>query len=80
MNEDILDKAIIDTVELKEFGNVAPNIRYKYELHQATGTKPSSMYRCFDPGTNKQHNYYDLMIDTGIFPRTSDNEELVVKR
>ena len=79
-HEDILDKAVIDNVELEEFGNVAPNIQYKEELDQAIGTKPSSMFRCFDPGTNKQHNYYDLMIDTGIFPRTSDNEELVVKR
>ena len=31
------------------------------------------------PDTNKQHNQYDLMDDIGIFPRTNDNEDLVVK-
>jgi len=42
-------------------------------------TKPSPLFGCFDPGTNKQHNQYDLMGDIGIFPRTNDDEDLVVK-
>ena len=60
--------------------DVAPNTQHRDEQDQEIGTKPSPLFGCFDPGTNKQHNQYDLMDDIGIFPRTNDDEDLVVKR
>ena len=29
---------------------------------------------------NKEHNQYDLLDDIGIFPRSDDEEELVIKQ
>ena len=79
---EVLDKAIenVENDELEEFVDVAPNTQHRDEQDQEIGTKPSPLFGCFDPGTNKQHNQYDLMDDIGIFPRTNDNEDLVVKR
>ena len=71
---------ILDNNELEEFGNVAPTAQYNDQQDQNTGTKPSELFGCFDPGSNKQHSQYDLLDDEGIFPRTNDDEELVVKR
>ena len=76
---EVLDDAI-ENVELEEFVDVAPNTQHRDEQDQEIGTKPSPLFGCFDPGTNKQHNQYDLMDDIGIFPRTNDDEDLVVKR
>jgi len=59
--------------------DVAPNSQYRDEQDQEIGTKPSPLFGCFDPGTNKQHKQYDLMDDISIFPRTNDDEDLVVK-
>jgi len=75
----VLDDAI-ENVELEEFVDVAPNTQHRDEQDQEIGTKPSPLFGCFDPGTNKQHNQYELMDDIGIFPRTNDDEDLVVKR
>ena len=33
-----------------------------------------------DAGKDKQHAEYDLINDIGIYPKTNDDEELVVKR
>ena len=59
---------------------VAQNTQHREEQHQEIGTKPSPLFGCFDPGTNKQHNQYDLMDDTGVYPRINGDEDLVVKR
>ena len=75
----MLDDAI-ENVELEEFVDVAPNTQHRDEQDQEIGTKPSPLFGCFDPGTNKQHNQYELMDDIGIFSRTNDDEDLVVKR
>ena len=81
-NTEIIDKAIedIENDELEEFPELAPNTQHKEKEDQEIGAKPSELYGCFDPSTNKQSSQYDLMDDIGIFPRTSDNEELAVKR
>jgi len=76
---EVLDDAI-ENDELEEFVDVAPNSQHRDEQDQEIGTKPSPLFGCFDPGTNKQHNQYDLMDDISIFPRTNDDEDLVVKR
>jgi len=59
---------------------VAPNTQHRDEQDQEMGTKPSPLFGCFDPSTNKQHYQYDLKDDIGIFPRTNDDEDLLVKR
>ena len=81
-NTEIIDKAIedIENDELEEFPELAPNTQHKEKEDQEIGAKPSDLFGCFDPSTNKQSSQYDLMDDIGIFPRTSDNEELAVKR
>lgn len=42
-------------------------------------TGPSELFGCFDPNKNKQHYHYGLSDDIGFFPRSNDQEELVVK-
>ena len=42
--------------------------------------KPSELFGCFDPGTNKQHSQYDIFDDMGILPRHNDEEELAQNR
>ena len=81
-NTEIIDKATedIENDELEEFPEVAPNTQHREKEDQEIGAKPSELFGCFDPSTNKQSNQYDLMDDIGMFPRTSDNEELAVKR
>jgi len=79
---EVLDDAIenAENDELIEFADVAPNTQHRDEQDQVIGAKPSPLFGCFDPDTNKQHNQYDLMDDIGIFPRTNDSEDLVVQR
>ena len=68
-------------IESEEFGNVvAPNAQYRDEQDKDIGSKESELFGCFDPGKDKQHTEYDLINDIGIYPRTNDDEELVVKR
>ena len=78
-NSEVLDQAVQD-IESEDLCNiVAPNAQYRDEQDKKIGTKASELFGCFDPGKNKQHTDYDLINDIGIFPRTNDNEELVVK-
>ena len=74
-NSEILHQ-VIENVENKECSNV----QHRDEQDCETGSKASKLYGCFDPGKNKQHAEYHLMDDIDIFPRTNDNEELVVKQ
>lgn len=60
--------------------NVAPNAEHINQQDCTVRDKCSKLFGCFDPGKNKQYNKYDLLDDTGIFPRSNDQEELVVKR
>ena len=60
--------------------NVAPNAEHINQQDCNVRDKCSKLFGCFDPGKNKQYNQYDLLDDTGIFPRSNDQEELVVKR
>ncbi|XP_078342943.1 uncharacterized protein LOC144628684 [Oculina patagonica] len=66
--------------QLMLYTYVAPNTQHIDKQDREIGAKPSAFFGCFDPGTNKQHNQYDLMDDIGIFPRTNDAEDLVLKR
>ena len=77
---DILDKAIDDINDDNITQPVAPNVQHLNEQDLATKTKPSKLFGCFDPGTNKQHSQYDLYYDIGILPRSNDDEKLVQKR
>ena len=81
-HSEILDKAIEDmnNAECGHFDNVAPNAEHINKQDCAVKDKPSELFGCFDPGKNKQHNQYDLLDDIGIFPRSNDQEELVIKR
>ena len=77
---DVLDQAVQD-IESEESGNiVAPNAQYRDEQDKEMGSKFSELFGCFDPGKDKLHAEYDLINDIGIYPRTNDDEELVVKR
>ena len=79
-HSDILDQAVQD-IESEESGNiVAPNAQYRDEQDREISSKLSELFGCFDPGKDKQHAEYDLSNDIGIYPRTNDDEELVVKR
>ena len=79
-HSDILDQAVQD-IESEESGNiVAPNAQYRDEQDREIGSKLSELFGCFDPGKDKQHADYDLINDIGIYPKTNDDEELVVRR
>ena len=77
---EVLDQAVHD-IESEECGNiVAPNAQYRDKQDKEIGSKVSELFGCFDPGKDKRHAEYDLINDIGIYPRTNDDEELVVKR
>jgi len=80
-HSEILDKAMEDmnNAECDNFDNVAPNAEHINQQDCTIKDKPSELFGCFDPGKNKQHSQYDLLDDIGIFPRSNDQEELVVK-
>ena len=59
---------------------MAPNSQYRDEQNKEIGSKFGDLYECFNPGKDKQHSEYDLINDIGIYPRTNDDEELVMKR
>ena len=75
---EVLDQAVQD-IESEE-NLVAPNTQYRDEQDREIGPKASELFGCFDPGKDKQHAQYDLINDIGIYPRTNDDEDLVVKR
>ena len=81
-HSDILEKAIEDLNENDNTSDdpVAPNTQHINEQDAAAKTKPSELFGCFDPGTNKQHSQYDLFDDMGILPRHNHEEELVQNR
>ena len=81
-HSDILEKAIEDLNENDNTSDdpVAPNTQHTNEQDAAAKTKPSELFGCFDPGTNKQHSQYDLFDYMGILPRHNDEEELVQNR
>ena len=77
---EVLDQAVQD-IQSEECSNiVACNAQYRDEQDKEIGSKVSELFACFDPGKDKQHAEYDLINDIGIYPRTNDDEELVVKR
>ena len=77
---EILDQAVKDIESEESDSIVAPNTQYRDEQDKEIGSKVSELFGCFDPGKDKQHAEYDLINDIGIYPRTNDDEELVVKR
>ena len=81
-HSEMLDKAMQDmnNAECDNFDNVAPNAEHINQQDCSVKDKPSDLFGCFDPGKNKQYNQYDLLDDIGIFRRSNDQEELVVKR
>ena len=81
-HSDILEKAIEDLNESDNTSDepVAPHTQHINDQDATAKTKPSELFGCFDPGTNKQHSQYDLFDDMGILPRHNDQEELVQNR
>lgn len=80
-HSEMLDKAVdeINNAEYDNFDNIAPNAEHINKQDSALQKKPSELFGCFDPGNNKQHKQYDLLVDIGIFPRNNDDEELLLK-
>lgn len=81
-HSEMLDKAMndINNAEYENFDNIAPNAEHINNQDSAFQGKPSELFGCFDPGNSKQHKHYDLLDDTGIFPRNNDDEQLLLKR
>ena len=81
-HSEILDKAVEDmhNSEWENFDTVAPNTEHINKQDCAVKNQPSECFGCFDPGKSKQHSQYDLLDDIGIFPRNSDEENLVIRR
>ena len=77
---DLLDQAVQDIESEESASCVASNAQYRDEQDNEIRSKFSELYGCFDPGKDKQHAEYDLINNIGIYPRTNDDEELVVKR
>ena len=75
-----LDQAVQDIESEESSTIVAPNAQYRDEQDKEIGSKASKLLGCFDPGKDKQHVEYDLINDIGIYPRTNDDKELLVKR
>ena len=81
-HSEILDKAMEDmnNTECDSFDSVAPNAEHINNQDYAVKDKPRELFGCFDPGKNKHHTQYDFLDDICIFPRSNDQEELVIKR
>ncbi len=77
---EVLYQAVQDIESEESSTIVARNAQYRDEQDKETGSKASELFGCFDPGKDKQHVEYDLINDIGIYPRTNDDEELLVKR
>ena len=69
----------VKNAEYDNFDNVAPNTEYINNQDCAIKNRPSELFDCFDPGKNKEHKQYDLLDDVSIFPKTNDEDELVIK-
>ena len=70
----------VNKAEYDNFDNVAPNTEHINNQDCTIKNTPSELFGCFDPGKNKQHKQYNLLNDIGIFPKTNDEDELVIKR
>ena len=70
----------MNNAEYDNFDTVAPNAEHISKQDCAVKEKPSELFACFDPRKNKDHEQYDLLDDIGIFPRSNDEKELVIKR
>ena len=75
-----LDQAVQDAESKESSTVVAPNAQYRDEQDKEIGSKSSELFGCFDPGKDKQHVEYDLINYIGMYPRTNDDEGLLVKR
>ena len=76
-HSDILDKAIKALNDDNYCAPVAPHTQHMNEQDIAAKIKPTELFECLDPGTNKQHSQYDLFQDMNILPRNNDDEELI---
>ena len=81
-HSEMLDKAMrdINDRDYDSFDNIAPNAEHINKQDCANKSKPSELFGCFDPGKNQQHSHSDLLDDMGIFPRSNDEEDLVIRR
>ena len=86
MHTDLIDKALEDIESSNvpeheaDYGNVAPNAQHNDEQDVLVGTNDSELLACFEPGNDKLHSQYDLLDESGIFPRTNDDTDVVIKR
>ena len=82
---DVLDAAV-DDIHVQHQNNeensrpVAPNAQHINDQDLACKTKPSELFGCFDPGTSKEYSQCDIYNDSGILPRSNDEEELQQNR
>ena len=79
-HSEVLDQAVQDIESEVNENIVAPNAQYRDEQDKEIGSNVSELFGCFDPGKDKQHSEYGLINDIGIYSKTNDDEELVVKR
>ena len=77
-NSNILDDALLslDLEQEETFFNPAPVAQHNYAIDENIGSQLSQTYGCFDPGSNRLHNQYDLYNDFGLFARSNDDEEI----
>ena len=86
MHTDLIDKALedIESTNVPEheadYGKVAPNTQHNDEQDVLVGTKDGELLACIEPGNDKLHSQYDLLDESGIFPRTNDDADVVIKR
>ena len=82
-HSNVLDAAVDDIQHQNNEENsqpVAPNTQHINDQDFAYKTKPSKLFGCFDPGSSKEHSQCDIFNDTGILPRSNDEEELQQNR
>ena len=82
-HSNVLDAAVDDIQHENNDGNsqpVAPSTQHINDQDLACNTKPSELFGCFDPGSCKEHSQCDIFNDTGILPRSNDEEELQQNR
>jgi len=84
-HSNVLDAAV-DDIHVQHQNNeensqpVAPNTQHINDQDLACKTKPSELFGCFDPGTSKEYSQCDIYNDSGILPRSNDEEELQQNR
>jgi len=84
-HSNVLDAAV-DDIHVQHQNNeensqpVAPNTQHINDQDLACKTKPSELFGCFDPGTSEEYSQCDIYNDSGILPRSNDEEELQQNR